>query len=132
MISCRPVKSGNSDFAGPACAFRDSALHARMTAWREELNAEEWHRLRVVVVGGAMPRRDCLGVQYFSRLLGVDGECRRVMYAEGTLNEDQALQLAATHRLARTIAATVFHDPNRMHRDLMSDVAREHLSEFRF
>lgn len=110
-----------------AARLKIDALHARMMAWKSELSLSEWRQLRVVVVGGPMPRRDCLGTQYFSKLLGVNGEGPRVIYAESADDEAQALQTEATHRLDRQIGATFFDDPERMGRDLMSDAARDYL-----
>lgn len=110
-----------------AARLKIDALHARMMVWKSQLTPSEWQQLRVVVVGGPMPRRDCLGTQYFSRLLGVNGEGPRVIYAESAHDEPQALQVEATHRLDRQIGATFFDDPERMGRDLMSDAAREYL-----
>ena len=54
-----------------------------MRAWRATLTGDEWERLTVIVLGGQLPRRDNLAVQYFARLLGESGEGRRVIYAEG-------------------------------------------------
>jgi hypothetical protein len=41
-------------------------LHAQVTAWRKEMTADEWSKLRVVVVGPHMPREGLVVTQYFA------------------------------------------------------------------
>ncbi len=89
--------------------------------------AEEWGRLRVVVIGSQMPRRDNAAVQYFSRLLGEGGEGRRLVYAEALYDEGRALNLLGTHQLDREVGAAFFGDPGRMERDLLGAAAAEYL-----
>src|SRR5262249_22947861 len=68
--------------AADAAAAQLDALDKQVKGWRAEVPADEWKRLRVVVMGSAMPRKNNLAVQYFSRLLGEKGEGLRVVYAE--------------------------------------------------
>jgi hypothetical protein len=99
---------------------------AQVTRWRRQMSAEEWARLRVVVIGSPMPRRANVAVQYFARLLGEAGEGKRIVYAE-SLDEARGLNLLGTHLLDRKIATDFFDDPRRMDRDLLGDAAAEYL-----
>ena len=101
--------------------------HALVSTWRRKLSAEEWGKLRVVIMGSQMPRKDNLAVQYFARLLGEAGEGRRIVYAEALFDEKRALNLLGTHLLDREIAAAFFDDPARMNRDLLGDAAADYL-----
>jgi hypothetical protein len=62
---------------------RVAATHERVRAWRATLTDGEWEPLTVIALGGQLPRRGNLAVQYFARLLGEPGEGRRALYAEG-------------------------------------------------
>jgi hypothetical protein len=81
----------------------------------------------VVILGSALPRRQNLTVQYFARLLGEPGEGPRIIYAESIRDEAKALDLMATRAVDTTIGDDFFNDPTRMHRDLLSDAARDYL-----
>jgi hypothetical protein len=112
---------------GEAARAELDALHARVSAWRKEMNGEEWKTLRVVILGSALPRRQNLAVQYFARLLGEPGEGPRIIYAESIRDEAKALDLMATRAVDTDIGIDFFNDPARMHRDLLSDAARDYL-----
>jgi hypothetical protein len=105
------------------------SLHRAMTAYRAKLSEEEWGRLKVVIQGSAMPRKNHLAVQYFARLLGEAGEGRRIIYAEAVFDEARALSLLGTHLLDTQLGADVYDDPQRLHRDLLADAARGYLDE---
>lgn len=102
-------------------------LHATVTGWREHLSREEWDRLRVVIVGSHMPRESEATTQYFSRLLGEPVEGRRIVYAESLWDEARALDLLGTHVLDSDIGEAFFGEAMRMHRDVLSDAARDYL-----
>ncbi len=112
---------------GEAARAEIDALHAQVRAWRSEMTPEEWKGLKVVILGSALPRRQSLTVQYFARLLGEPGEGPRIIYAESIRDEARALDLMATRAVDTTIGADFFNDPARMHRDLLSDAARDYL-----
>lgn len=112
---------------GEAARAELDALHARITAWRAEMTAEEWNAVKVVILGSALPRKQNLAVQYFCRLLGEPGEGPRIIYAESVRDEAKALDLMATGAVDTTIGEDFFNDPARMHRDLLSDAARDYL-----
>jgi hypothetical protein len=112
---------------GEAARAELDALHARVTAWRKEMSPDEWKALKVVILGSALPRKQSLTVQYFARLLGEPGEGPRIIYAESVRDENQALDLLATSEVDTRIGVDFFNDPTRMHRDLLSDAAREYL-----
>jgi hypothetical protein len=71
----------------------------------------------------------CLAAtQYFARLLGENGEGKRIVYAESIFEESRALNLLGAHLLDTRIGSAFFDDAGRMHRDLLSDAAREYLN----
>ena len=96
-------------------------------SWKTELEADEWARLRVVVLGAALPRKDNLAVQVFAKLLGVPGEGERLVYTESIFEPAPALDSLGTHIIDRSIAVDFFDDPDRMNRDLLGDAAAEYL-----
>ena len=115
--------------ADAAARLQIDALQAQVQAWRAKLSADDWQRLRAIVVGSQLPRRGALGVQYFARVLGEPGEGRRVIYAEALFDEERALRLAGTHALDRQIGIAFFNDDERMHRDLLADATEHYLQE---
>ena len=74
-----------------------------------------------------MPRQNNLATQYFARLLHEKGEGPRIVYAESMYDEQQALDLLATHLLDTQIGADFFADRWRMHRDLLGPAATRYL-----
>jgi hypothetical protein len=113
--------------AADAARLQIDGYQKQMALWRGQLSADEWRRLRIVVVGSAMPRRGNLAVQYFAWLLGVPGEGRRIIYAESLWEEPQALRLLGTSTLDGRIGRDFFDDDRRMHRDLLADAAAAYL-----
>jgi hypothetical protein len=100
-------------------------LDTQMQKWRATLTPDEWKKLRVVIMGSALPRQGNLATQYFAKLLDHQGEGERIIYAESIFDEARALNLLGTHLLDRSIGTAFFCDPDRMHRDLLSDAAKE-------
>src|SRR4051812_9541864 len=92
------------------------SLHRLVSTWRDGMPVAEWERLKVVVMGGQLPRKDNLAVQYFARLLGEPGEGKRIVYAESLFDEPKALDLLATHLVDAQVGLDFFDDPMRMHR----------------
>ncbi|MDB5353344.1 MAG: hypothetical protein JWN86_4591 [Planctomycetota bacterium] len=113
--------------AGDAAKSQIDAYQAQVTSWRRDLPAEEWSRLRVLVLGSQMPRKHNVAVQYFAKVLGVPGESRRLVFAEELSGEKQGLNLLATHQLDSELAVAFFGDPNRMEIDLLGNAASVYL-----
>ena len=82
-------------------------------------------KLNVIVMGTQMPRAENISVQFFAWLLGEKGEGPRIIYSEGIFDEPKALNLLGTHRLDTDIGIAFFAEERRMHRDLLSDAAKE-------
>jgi len=114
--------------ARDAARLRIDACHAAVTRWKRQLAPEEWGRLRVIVIGSQMPRKENLLVQYFARLLGEPGESKRIIYAESIYEEPRALNLLGTHLLDSAAAQAFFGDPHRLDSDLLGPAAREYLN----
>jgi hypothetical protein len=110
-----------------AARLKIDTYQAVVTRWRGQLGPERWGRLRVIVMGGQMPRKDNLTVQYFARLLGERGESKRIIYAESLFEEPRAMNLLGTHLIDSATAAILFGDPLRLDRDVLGDAAREYL-----
>src|SRR5262249_49392699 len=79
--------------ATDAARAQIDGYHAQLAKWRQQLSAEDWQKLRVVVSGSQMPRKGHLAVQYFAHLLGEKGEGPRIVYAEAIFDEKRALNL---------------------------------------
>ena len=122
----RPLLEAN---AAAAARAQIDALHRQMKVWKGRLTDAEWGRLRVVVMGSQLPRKNNLAVQYFARLLGEAGEGGRIVYAEAVFEESRALDLLATRIVDTRIGAAFFGDAGRMHRDLLGDAAKEYLDK---
>ncbi len=103
------------------------SLHRLVCRWRERMPAGDWSRLTVIVMGAPLPRKGNLAVQYFARLLGETGEGQRILYAESLFDEPKALDLLATRLVDTQVGLDFFDDPTRMHRDLLSDAAKDYL-----
>ena len=110
-----------------AAALQLEALHTAVSAWRKAMPPAEWNGLRVVLIGAHMPREGEVTWQYFSRLLRQPREGDRIIYAESLWELKDALDLLATHGVDRGLGAAFFGDPERMHRDLLADGARDWL-----
>lgn len=109
-------------------------IHACIGRWRCQLGAPRWRRTCVVVCGRHQPRYRDAARQYFGRLFGeregVGAEFENhVLYGEGVEDLDAALDLLARHRIDRRVSAMLFDDPTRFQRDLMADVAADHIGE---
>ena len=118
--------------ATDAAEFELESLHKQVRSWKAAMTAEDWKKLRVVVMGSALPRRDNLAVQYFARLLREKGEGERIIYAESLFDEGRALNLLGTHLLDSQIGTAFFNDGRRMHRDLLADSAAETIKKMTF
>jgi hypothetical protein len=113
--------------AADAVRAEVDALHRQVCDWKSQMTEDEWKHLSVVILGSQLPRTQNLALQYFARLLDVPGEGSRITYAESIHDESQALDLMATRALDTIIGVDFFNDPSRMHRDLLSDAAKEYL-----
>jgi len=112
---------------GDATRAQLDATHAQVSKWRKELSADEWGRLRVVIIGPHMPREELVVTQYFLRVLGEKREGGRVVYAEALWQEPQAMELLGTHLLDGRVGEAFFGEAMRMHRDLLADAAKRYL-----
>lgn len=104
-------------------------LHRDMLAYRAQLSATEWTKVRVIVQGSAQPRKGHLAVQYFARLLGESGEGRRILYAEAIFDEDKALALLGVKDIDARVGQDVWGEPLRLHQDLLGPAAKVYLNE---
>jgi hypothetical protein len=119
-----PFVMANADEAGRA---ELDALHRQVIDWKSQMTDEEWKGLSVIIMGPQLPRKQNLALQYFTRLLGEPGEGRRITYSESIYDESKALDLMATRAIDTAIGVDFFNDPLRMHRDLLSDAAKDYL-----
>lgn len=114
--------------ADAAAVLQIDRIHAIVSRWRnEELSADDWNRVYVVVQGFKMPRDGYAQLQYFERVLGAHESGRRLLYAEGLTTREAALDLLGTIVTDRGAAHYFFDDVMRMDRDVMADGATKHL-----
>ncbi|MBX9584426.1 MAG: hypothetical protein K2X87_29345 [Gemmataceae bacterium] len=126
---CRASRPDVMANCAAAARAQLAATHKQMMAWKAEMTADEWAGLAAVIPGRQTPRAENAAVQYFARLWGEPGECRRIVYAEGLFVEEQAVDLLGTLRLDGKLAVAVFDDPYRMYRDVLADGARSALDD---
>ena len=110
-----------------ATAVEMRELYETAAAWHKQLTPAEWNALHVVIIGPHMARDQECSVQFFERLFGEPEEGKRIIYAESLWNENDALNLLATHVVDEAAGAAFFSDPMRMHRDLLADAAKAYL-----
>ena len=110
-----------------AAKFRIDHFHHQIEIWKQKISTEDWSRLHVVVSGAAMPRKNNIAVQYFSKLLGVRGEGAKIIYAESVFQQKRAMEILGTSLLDAQIGKGYFSDPWRMHRDLLGNAAAVYL-----
>jgi hypothetical protein len=127
LTGAREIRHGIEAGVTAAAKAQIDALHRQILAWQNELTVTEWRRLKVVVMGSQMPRREHTQVQYFAKLLHEEGEGRRIVYAEALWDEAKALDLLGTHLVDTPIGQAFFDNPERMHRDLLGEAAWQYL-----
>jgi hypothetical protein len=113
--------------ADDAVEFELGEADKAVQQWRGQMSPDDWKALRVIVCDGHMPGRENHLLLYFLNLVDEKDEGGRVIFMEGSDDESKALDLLATHQLDREIAVSFFHDPERMHRDLLCDAAKRYL-----
>ena len=106
-----------------------SQIDKKVKEWKEKLGEEKFNKIKVIIAGGHMPRLQNSNFQYFARLFNVKEEGERIIYAENVQTGEEALTLLGTHVLDEGVAVSFFHDKWRMHRDLLSDGAKQYLRE---
>ena len=109
-------------------------LHQTVMGWKEQMGEENWENIHVVVCAAHQGRYREATLQYFQRLLheeeGLAAEMEdRVIYAEHIDEPKAAMDLLARHLVDQRASIDLFGSCTRLQRDLMSDGAREYLSE---
>jgi hypothetical protein len=120
------------DNAALAARLELDALHKVISHWKEQLGADSWKKVYVVICAAHQARYRETTKQYFQRLfhesegLGANFE-NRVIYAEHIHDNEAALQLLARHLVDQRTSLALFGDRTRLQEDLMSDGAAEYL-----
>jgi hypothetical protein len=118
-----------------AAELQIRAYDRQIALWKQSFPRLDWGRMKVVITGSALPRKQNLATQYFARLLGVSGEGPRIVYAESLYDEPKALKLLNATTVDTKAGEVIFDDPTRLHRDLMAEATatflREHGAELR-
>jgi hypothetical protein len=112
-----------------AAELQIRAIDTQIAAWQQALPGLDWGNLKVVIEGSALPRKQNLATQYFARLLGVSGECPRLVYAESLYDEAKALRLLNATAVDARAGSLFFDDPTFLHRDLMAGVTAAFLRD---
>ena len=115
-----------------ATRLRIDNYHQQMKQWRKILSDAEWKRLYVIIPGAALPRKNSMAVQYFSKALQEAGEGKRIIYAESQFDESQDMLLLGTHILDAQAAKAFFDDPWRLQRDMLASAADSYLDTLDF
>jgi hypothetical protein len=91
--------------------------------WAHENGNDFLKHVHVIVMGRQSPRRGNLAVQYFARLLELEGETARLLYAESISDESKALDLLATRLVDDRASVGFFGNAQRLQIDLLADAA---------
>jgi hypothetical protein len=121
-----PLQEAN---ALAAAAIELEHYRKQFDEWSKERGESFRSDVTVVISGAQMPRKRNRIVQVFAAILGVPGEGKRIIYAEGLFDEQKALNLFGTHRLDAEAAAAFFDDPARLDEDLLSRGAAKYVEE---
>lgn len=113
-----PALLGN---AYDAAEQQITALHTLVEGWRAAMSAEEWERLRVVVLGPNRPRESHPPYAYFARRLGSEVIGVRLVNADNVAEAAGGLDLLASTLTDNRLAADFFGDSGRLRRGLLSD-----------
>ncbi len=127
--STRPIIDFN---AYNAAAAQTGWLHQVVKPWYERLSELEKKKLKVLILAPKEPGNGCLMTQYFSRLLGVDGEGMQIIYAENVFDKEAGLKVLGTFLLDTQIGQEFFNDSWRMHEDLLSNSSRDYIQTLNF
>ena len=103
------------------------ALNAQVTSLLGAMTPAERAHFQVVVTGDHQARIRSLAMQYFGKLLGEGPAAFRLTYAEGVVDEAEALALVGTRRLDRAVAEAFFGDGHKLQRDVLGDAAQAQL-----
>jgi len=99
--------------------------HQIMMRMKKLVSEDEWNMMYVNIHAGHMPRLRYSIVQYFERLLNTTVDSgERISVAEVDL---YPVQLMQDHVVQKHISLLSFHNPYRMHEDLMADVAANYI-----
>ncbi len=126
-VFCRsmaPAVLANGDDAE---SFELHNLDAQVMKWKNQMSADEWNRLHVVVADSHMARTDDRYMQYFLFLLKEKEEGKRVIFCENAKGEEDCLKLLTSHITDELASEYFFNDPMRMHRDFLADGATLYL-----
>lgn len=127
---CRASRADVLANAKAAARVQLLGIHGQMMKWKKELSAEDWAQLTVIVPGPPTAREGNVAIQYFARLFGESkAEGKRIVYAESTYDEENALNVLGTLRLDARLSGVVFGDRYRLHRDFLADGARSVIDE---
>lgn len=129
LLFTREMGTSTDRIGAKAAQAQIDALNAQMKSWRRDFSADEWQRLRIIVMGTQMTRKGNVALQYFARLLGVPGECQRLVFSEAIFDESKALALLGTRVVDQDIGAAFFNDDQRMMHDLLEPAAQEYLKK---
>ena len=125
----RSVAQMDLDNAAEAAAAQLENIDKVVAEWKGGMTDEQWQKLRVIISVGHMPRKQYSIFQYFLRLFNEKEEGERVITVDAGVGYEPGMDLLATHALDRKVAIDFFKDKWRMHRDLLSDGARQYLKK---
>ena len=127
---CQDARRHFSENIDLAARIQLNLLHATIKPWYQtRFNQTERQSLKVLIMGQKTVRRNHLEKVYFYGLLGERHEGKHIIYAEGTDDEHEALQVLGTWLLDKRASTNFFGDHRRLHRDLLSDAANTYITQ---
>lgn len=121
-----PLQEAN---ALAAAAIELGHYRQQFDAWSKERGPSFAEEVTILISGSQMPRKRNRVTQLFAAILGVPGEGKRIIYAEGLYDGEKALNLFGTHNLDAESAGAFFDDTARLDEDLLSRGAAKYVAE---
>ena len=105
-------------------------LYDKIEPWyHKRFNGTERQLMKIIIIGPKTVRHGHIEKVFFFTLLGEHFEGKHITYVENVEDEDKALEVLGTWYLDEDASTNFFGDPQRLHRDLLSDAAKMYVEE---
>ncbi len=106
-------------------------LLENLNSYLQELNFNEQNKkdLHVIILTAHMARSKQCICQYFQKYFNETAEGHHIIVLEDSNSTEMAVKLLGKHILDTDIANAFFHDPDRMHKDLLYQSAQKYLDK---
>ena len=113
-----------------AVAHQIGVLRSKMEIIKAILSQSEFSQLKIVISGPSQPRERNLFLQFFEDDLKIKGDRAKLLYAENTTSNQQAIDQLAAVLLDREMSTAFFQgDPRALERDIRGQATEQYLKE---